>query len=233
MRSLSPIPSVQLTSHKLFEGAAFAAFLFDMDGTLLSSVAAAERVWTQWALRHGLDVASFLPTIHGVRSADTIRGLGLPGVDADAEAEAITQAEIRDLRGVVPIQGAVDFTAQLPSGRWAIVTSAPRALARARLKAAGLQEPPVMIAADDVSRGKPDPEGYRLAATRLGFKVEDCLIFEDAAAGIAAAERAPAPVLVITETHSHAKPSSHASSRNYESLRVMVDAHGALLLTQS
>ncbi|NVZ78779.1 HAD family hydrolase, partial [Pseudomonas gingeri] len=85
----------------MFEGQRFAAFLFDMDGTLLNSIAAAERVWSNWARRHGLDVEAFLPTIHGVRSIDTVRRQNLPGVDAEREAAAISQAEIDDVEGVV------------------------------------------------------------------------------------------------------------------------------------
>lgn len=219
-----------MTGHKLFSGKTFAAFLFDMDGTLLSSVAAAERIWTQWALKHNLDVEKFLPTIHGVRSVDTIRRLSMPGVDPEAEANAITQAEITDVAGVRPIVGAAAFAASLPIDRWAIVTSAPRALALARLHAAGLQPPPVLVTAEDVSHGKPDPEGYALAARKLGFAASDCLIFEDAAPGIEAAVRASASVLVVTETHPHPMTTSHVTIADFSSLETVVDGSGALSL---
>jgi len=119
----------------------FSAFLFDMDGTLLSSIAAAERVWSRWAQRHGLDVAAFLPTIHGMRSVETVRRLNLPGVDAQAEADAITAEEMVDLAGVEPIPGVRELIATLPAGRWAVVTSAPRELALRRIEAAGLPRP--------------------------------------------------------------------------------------------
>ena len=219
--------------HALFSGKCFAAFLFDMDGTLLSSLIAAERVWSTWAAQHGLDVEKFLPTIHGVRSVDTIRRLRMPGIDPEVEAEAITRAEIVDVRGVTPIGGAGAFVRSLPSHRWAIVTSAPLALALARLKEAGLTAPEVMIAAEDVKRGKPDPEGYVLAAGRLGVAVRDCLIFEDASAGIEAAERASAAVMVITQTHSRVLKTAHPSSPNYESLGVDVNASGTLALVRT
>jgi hypothetical protein len=104
-------------------GRTFGALLFDMDGTILSSIKAAERVWAIWAKRHGLDVASFLPTIHGFRTVETIRRLGLPGVDPEAEAAAITQAEIEDVEGIEQIAGAATFLSALPADRWAIVTS--------------------------------------------------------------------------------------------------------------
>ena len=81
----------------------YAGFLFDMDGTLLNSIAAAERVWGKWAARHGLDVDAFLPTMHGKRGIDTIRGLALPGVDVEAEALVIERVEIEDVEVVIPL----------------------------------------------------------------------------------------------------------------------------------
>jgi sugar-phosphatase len=211
----------------------FAAFLFDMDGTLLSSIAAAERVWARWAARHGLDVAAFLPTIHGMRSVETVRRLGLPGVDAQAEAAAITREEMDDVEGIEPIAGVGAFLAALPARRWAVVTSAPRALASRRIAAAGLPTPPLMIAAEDVAHGKPAPDCFELAATRLGVAARDCLVFEDAPAGIAAAEAAGASVLVITATHAHpqAAAAGHANVLDYTGLAVRIEADGVLRLT--
>ena len=179
----------------------YAAFLFDMDGTILTSIASAERVWTAWALAQGLDVATFLPTIHGVRSVETIRRLGLPGVDPVVEAAAITAAEMEDVADIAAIRGAAKFLATLPPERWTIVTSAPRALAERRLAAAGLAIPSQFIAAEDVANGKPAPDCFLMAAERLGVAASDCLVFEDAPAGIAAADAAGADVVVITATH--------------------------------
>jgi len=208
----------------------FSAFLFDMDGTLLNSIIAAERVWTIWAQRHDLDVAAFLPTIHGVRSVDTIRRLNLPGLDPVLEAEGISRAEIEDVEGVVSIEGAARLLASLPPERWAIVTSAPRALAEARLKAAGLELPVNLITAEDVSQGKPAPDCFLLAAKRLGVDIKDCLVFEDAPAGIAAAEAAGASVMVITATHEHATTTAHATLFNYEEVKAVVSAQGLGLI---
>jgi len=212
---------------------AFAAFLFDMDGTILSSIAAAERVWARWAQRHGLDVAAFLPTIHGMRSVETVRRLGLPGVDPEAESAAITREEMDDVDGIEPIAGIVAILAALPASRWAVVTSAPRELALRRIAAAGLPSPPLLIAAEDVAQGKPAPDCFVLAATRLGVAARDCLVFEDAPAGIAAAEAAGASVLVITATHAHPLATRHASVRDYAALAARVDAGGALRLVAS
>jgi sugar-phosphatase len=210
----------------------FSAFLFDMDGTLLNSIVAAERVWTQFAERHGLDVASFLPTIHGVRCIDTIRKLDLPGVDAEREAHAISQAEIDDVEGVIEVAGAARLLASIPPDRWAVVTSAPRALAQARLNAAGLTMPINIVTAEDVSQGKPAPDCFLLAAKRLGVDAKDCLVFEDAPAGIAAAEAAAASVMVITATHQHEMQTRHLALPSYEGIEVVIDAEG-LSLTSS
>jgi sugar-phosphatase len=206
----------------------YQAFLFDMDGTLITSTAAAERVWTRWAARHGLDAATFVPTIHGVRAADTIRRQKLPDVDVEAETAWVERGEIEDLEGVAPIPGAVDFVRRLPPERWAVVTSATMALASARMRAAGIEPPKIMITAEDVTRGKPDPAGYRLAAERLGVDVAECLVFEDAEAGIKAGEAAGADVVVITAAWTHSLETTHPTAAGYADLRLEVDADGAL-----
>jgi len=208
----------------------FAAFLFDMDGTILSSIAAAERVWARWAARHGLDVAAFLPTIHGMRSVETVRRLNLPGVDPVVEAARITREEMDDVAGVEPIAGVAALLGALPTARWAVVTSAPRELALRRIAAAGLPVPPLMIAAEDVVQGKPAPDCFVLAATRLGVAAGDCLVFEDAPAGIAAAEAAGAAVVVITATHAHPLPTRHAVTRDYATLGASIGPDGTLRL---
>ena len=211
----------------------FAAFLFDMDGTILSSIAAAERVWTRWALRHGVDVATFLPTIHGMRAVETIVRQNLPGVDVEAEAAVIHAEEMDDVEGIAAIAGVRAFLEALPADRWALVTSAPRELARRRIEAAGLPMPPLMIAAEDVTHGKPAPDCFLLAAARLGVRASDCLVFEDAPAGIAAAEAAGASVLVITATHAHPLDTRHPGVVDYGAVAVRVDAGGALRLVST
>lgn len=201
-----------------FPDRAFAAFLFDMDGTLMTSTANAERHWGVWARRHGLDVAAFLPTIHGVQSVETIRRLALPGVDPVAAADEITRAEIGDMTGIAPIAGVAAFLAALPPDSWAIVTSAPRALAEARLRFTGLPVPPTLVAAEDVERSKPAPDGFRLGAARLGVPITDCLVFEDSAAGIAAGEAAGACVAVVTTTHAMPIETPHPTFADYKLL---------------
>ncbi|MFN3507366.1 MAG: HAD family hydrolase [Allorhizobium sp.] len=199
-------------------------FLFDMDGTLLNSIAAAERVWSRWALKHGLDLETFLPTMHGKRGIDTISALNLPDIDVVQEALEVERGEIEDLDGIVPIPGAIDFLKSLPAERWAIVTSAPSALARARIGAAGLLQPLKIVTAEDVKIGKPDPAGYRLGAERLGVDPSRCLVFEDVLAGVQAGEAAGADVAVITATHAHPLETDYPTIASYERLRVRFDS---------
>ncbi|MFN3833896.1 MAG: HAD family hydrolase [Allorhizobium sp.] len=199
-------------------------FLFDMDGTLLNSIAAAERVWSRWALKHGLDLETFLPTMHGKRGIDTISALNLPDINVVQEALEVERGEIEDLDGIVPIPGAIDFLKSLPAERWAIVTSAPSALARARIGAAGLPQPLKIVTAEDVKIGKPDPAGYRLGAERLGVDPSRCLVFEDVLAGVQAGEAAGADVAVITATHAHPLETDYPTIASYERLRVRFDS---------
>ena len=215
-----------MTEALLFPDRDFAAFLFDMDGTVLSSIVASERVWGAWARRHGLDVEAVLKCIHGRRAIETVRSFNIPDVDEDAEVLALMEGEIADTDGIDAIDGAAAFLAALPADRWAIVTSAPRALAKVRLAAAGLPLPAVLVTAEDVERGKPAPDCFLLAAERLGHRIEDCLVFEDAPAGIAAAEAAGVKVVVITATHSHPLETPHPAVAGYGPLRVT--ASGAL-----
>ncbi|MGR3889064.1 HAD-IA family hydrolase [Pseudomonas sp. 1152_12] len=208
----------------------FRAFLFDMDGTLLNSIAAAERVWSLWAERHGLDVAAFLSTIHGARAIDTITRQALPDVDPEVEAQWITDAELNDVEGVVAIPGAIEFLNRLPGDQWALVTSAPKALALRRLQAAGISPPAVLVTAEDVANGKPNPACYVLGAQRLGVSVQDCLVFEDATVGIRAGEAAGAAVVVVTSTHLTPMVTAHACIDGYEQLSVQHDGDGLLRL---
>ncbi|SDA22223.1 sugar-phosphatase [Methylobacterium sp. UNC378MF] len=213
-------------SERSLPSRALAALLFDMDGTLISSIASAERIWSRWAEAHGLDVATFLPTIHGVQSVETIRRLNLPGIDPVAEATAITEAEMEDVDDIVAIEGARTFLEALPRDRWAIVTSAPRRLAERRLAAAGMPVPDLLVAAEDVAQGKPAPDCFLMAAERLGVAASDCLVFEDAAAGIRAAEAAGAGVVVVTATHREPVRTGHPAIADYIRLGVSAERDG-------
>jgi sugar-phosphatase len=177
-----------------------AAVLFDMDGTLVDSTAVVERVWRQWAARHGLDAERILPLAHGRRTIETIREAAPHLNFSEEEAARFDAEEARDSRGVLPVAGAVRVLSSLPLDRWAVVTSATLELASARLRFAGIPIPSVLVSADDVREGKPSPEGYLLAAARLGVPAAECLVIEDAPAGIEAGVAAGMRVIGIGAT---------------------------------
>jgi len=210
----------------------FQACLFDMDGTLLTSIESAERVWSRWLRAHDLDPVVILPTIHGVQTIETITRLGIPGIDPREEAAWIAREEAIDLEGVRAIEGAAEFLAGLPEDGWAIVTSATRVLAEARLAAAGLTAPPLFITAEDIANGKPAPDCYIEAARRLGKNVTQCAVFEDAPAGIEAGRAAGAAVVVITATHAHPVPTEYPQIRDYRGLTT-IHSDGTMRLTSS
>lgn len=211
-------------------GKPYDAFLFDMDGTLLNSISVVERVWSEWAVRHGLVPEVFLKTIHGIRAVDVIRQLALPGVDPQREAQQLLIEEMEDVGGIVEIPGAIALLNSIPAERWAIVTSAPIDLARRRMAAAGIPTPVVMVSGEEVSSGKPSPECYLLGARRLGVDPSRCLVFEDAVAGILAGEAAGADVTVITATHATPFETPHLSIPDYLGLRVEVAGQGRIAL---
>lgn len=173
------------------------ALLFDMDGTLVDSTAAVERTWHAFAGRHGLDPDRILEVSHGRRTAETVARFAPAGVDVDAETRLIAAQEIEDTDGVTEVPGARDLVASLPSTSWALVTSAGRALAESRMAAAGIALPQVVITADEVTTGKPSPQGYLTAAARLGVPAGSTVVFEDAEAGILAARAAGARTVVV------------------------------------
>jgi sugar-phosphatase len=173
------------------------ALLFDADGVLVDSDASVAVSWTRWARAWGLDPAAVLTVVHGRRSADTVALLIGPGEQARALAD-IDRFELEDAASVSPCPGAPELLRSLPSGPWAVVTSGTRALATARLAAAGLPVPPVLVTADDVPRGKPDPVGYLDAAGALRVPSHACAVLEDSPAGVAAGLAAGAAVVGVT-----------------------------------
>lgn len=175
----------------------FAAVLFDNDGTLIDSTPAVERSWATWALEHGVDLRS-LAGYHGMPSAAIIAAAA-PRVDQDAALRRIIELEEGDTEGVVALPGAIAALSRL-GPRAAIATSATRDLALTRLARAGIPRPAVLVTADDITRGKPDPEPYLLAAERLGVDPRDCLVVEDAPSGLASARAAGCATLAVVTT---------------------------------
>jgi sugar-phosphatase len=176
------------------------AVLFDLDGVLVESREATERVWLDWALENGIDEAALRSAMHGVRSADVIRALR-PDLDAAAESGEIERRQLEDVDGLAAIPGAAAALEALKGDRVAVVTSGTRPLALARLAAVGIEAPAVMVCADDVTRGKPDPEGYLIAAGRVGADPAEAVGVEDAPPGIDAGRAAGAATVAVTSTH--------------------------------
>ncbi len=169
------------------------AVLLDMDGTIVDSDASVERAWTTWSVEHGLDPADVLPTVHGSPPEPTVRRL-LPALDDRAVAvSAQRQMDLQydDLADVVAAPGASELLAALDrlGLPWAVVTSADVRLAKARLGAAGI-DPPLLVTVEEVRRGKPDPEGFLIAAGRLGVEPGVCLVVEDSEPGLASGRAA-------------------------------------------
>ncbi|MBR8740472.1 HAD family hydrolase [Nocardiopsis sp. MG754419] len=176
------------------------AVLFDIDGTLVDSTPAVERTWRLWAEAHGVDPDAVLAVSHGRRSEDTI-ALFLPDDRVQDAADELEELELADVDGVVALPATGEFLGALPDHRWAAVTSGGRRLMRTRLATAGLPVPGVLVAAEDVSVGKPDPQGYLKAAAALGYAPERCLVVEDAPAGIRAGVASGATVLAVATSH--------------------------------
>ena len=175
------------------------AVLFDMDGVLVDSTPAVARVWTGWALEHGLVPEEVVRRAHGRPSLATIIEL-LPNGDHDAEDREVERREIGDIADVVALPGALKLLQAIPQQRWAVVTSATRALAEVRLRAAGLPVPQHLVTASDLKRGKPFPDPYLKGAEILAMAASDCVVAEDAAPGVRAGKAAGARVLALRTT---------------------------------
>ena len=178
---------------------AYRGLLFDLDGVLIDSTPAVARVWSRWARQHGFDPGDTVRRAHGRPSITTIREL-LPNADHEAENQKVERGEIEDIEGLVPLPGAREFLNSLRPDQWTIVTSCTRPLAETRLKAAGLPILPRLLTSNDVKFGKPNPEPYVKGAAILGFPAKDCIVFEDAPAGILAGKAAGATVIAFTTT---------------------------------
>ncbi|MFF5799416.1 HAD family hydrolase [Streptomyces albogriseolus] len=178
------------------------ALLFDNDGTLVSSLDSVNRCWTRWAVEYGLTAEDFARIeLHGRPAAEIAADL-LPAPVVPQAVARIEELEVEDVAdgGVGLLPGTKDFLAGLPAERWAVVTSATRRLAEARLGAVGIL-PKTLVAADDITRGKPDPEPYLLAARMLGVDPADCVVFEDAPAGLQAGRAAGMTTVALATTH--------------------------------
>lgn len=171
-----------------------------MDGILISSIGSVERSWTKWAEMRGVDPAYALSIAHGRRSIETVARLR-PDLDPMAENEVIENLEIEDTDGVTVLPGVLELLALLPTNRWTVVTSATETLARVRLAAGRIPVPERIITAEQVTDGKPHPAPYLAGAALLGFAPEDCVVLEDAPAGVKSGRAAGCTVIASTFSH--------------------------------
>jgi len=205
-----------------------AAILFDLDGVLVDSTASVARQWALWAAEHNVPVDEAVRVAHGRRTLETIRLLA-PHLDAEAETVRLERREADDTDGIGRIKGAMELVSSLPRERWAVVTSGTRYLATRRLATNGLPAPAVFVTADEVTVGKPHPEPYLKGAELLGFSPKDCVVFEDAPAGIEAARAAGMTAVALATTYPLADL-AHADAviRDLSQVRARLDGDGRL-----
>ncbi|MCU1478146.1 MAG: Phosphatase [Subtercola sp.] len=177
----------------------FAAALFDLDGTLIDSTPAVNRSWIRWGEEWGMN-PGFRGGMHGRPARDIVADLVPPDRFA-AAFDRVAELELADVADIVVLTGAADLLGSLPDSRRAIVTSCTRALAAARIAAAGIPAPSVVVTVDDTARGKPNPDPFLEGCRRLGVDPHDCVVFEDAPAGLAAARAAGCFTVGVVGTH--------------------------------
>jgi sugar-phosphatase len=201
------------------------AILFDLDGVLVDSTGAVDREWRAWAQRKGVDGDAVMAIAHGVRTLEVIQRVA-PHLDAEAEVCELERREADHQEGVTVMPGAAELVNSIPEGRWCVVTSGTLLLASARLRFCNLPVPKVMVTADDVAHGKPHPEPYLKGAELLGFDPADCLVIEDAPAGIQAARAGGMKVIGITSTYA-ADALQHADAVIGKLGQIQVTSNGA------
>ena len=187
-----------------------AAILFDLDGVLVDSAACVEKSWRDWSLKHGLDPERVLAVAHGRRTSETIPSVA-PELNVQNEVAALAAIESVTTEGVLEVPGARALAESLPPNAWAIVTSGVRSVATLRIRHTGLPMPRVLVCADEIERGKPDPQGYLVAAERLGVQPAMCVVIEDTPPGLSAARAAGMRSIGIAGTY----PPEALSSADY------------------
>jgi sugar-phosphatase len=190
------------------------AILFDMDGTLIDSNKASELIWETWSKLYHVSIKKIRAVHHGRRPEETI-ALVAPHLNAKAAAQMVYDDQDVAVAGIFPIQGANDFYNSVPSSQKGIVTAATLNILKHRFAIVGIQTPEVCVTAEILKNGKPDPEGYLLGASRLGLAPKECIVFEDAPAGLLAAKRAGMRSVAITTHYSEAEL-KHELGENYE-----------------
>jgi len=202
--------------------------LFDLDGVLCDSTKAVDREWRDWAARKGVDGDAIMAIAHGVRTVEVIRQVA-PHLDVEAEAALIENEEAHDQSGVEVMPGALQLVNSIPDGKWGVVTSGSRLLATNRLRHCGLPVPEAMVTADDVDHGKPHPEPYLRGAEKLKVPPTECLVIEDAPAGIESACAGGMKVIGITSTYdAHVIKDADAVVASLAQIQIRTDGAGTL-----
>ncbi|RUS15777.1 HAD-like domain-containing protein [Endogone sp. FLAS-F59071] len=208
-------------------------FLFDLDGTLIDTTPLVEAHWRAFAAEHNLDNEAILARSHGLRTIDTLR-IFTPHLAVESVADTYEQALALKSEGVTLLPGVRDILDVLPTDRWAICTSARMYMAEARLRQCDVAAPRVLITADKVARGKPDPEGYTRAASDMGFLLEECIVVEDAPAGVKAAKAGGIRAIALLTTHRREQlleAGADAIVRNLADVKVNVRKDGWIDVT--
>jgi mannitol-1-/sugar-/sorbitol-6-phosphatase len=203
------------------------AILFDLDGVLVDSSVVVRRHWERWAVRHDVSLGHLTEVMHGRTSAETIR-IVAPHLDAEQEGRIREAQEGIDTDGLEVYRAAHELLQSLPAHGWAVVTSGNRLTAATRLQYGEFPTPPILVTAEDVERGKPDPEGFLLAAKRLRVQPGRCVVIEDAPVGIEAAHAAGMRVIAVATTHGP-QALAQADIVAYEIAGVRVETEGSEL----
>jgi len=217
---------MQTTTETDVPGRTFQAVLFDMDGTLIDSTAAVKRSWLQWAAERGLDEA-FRAGNHGMPARQIVESL----VPADAVEVALARVlaiETAETADITVLPGAAELLLGIPETHRAIVTSCARTLAAARISASGLAAPSVVVTIDDTGRGKPSPDPFLEGAARLGVDPRECVVIEDAPAGLAAARAAGCATIGVVGTHGASELEADLVVPSLDRLRVSVTDAGVV-----
>ena len=197
--------------------------LFDLDGVLVDSTPAVVNAWHRWAEERGMDPDHILEVAHGRRTVETIQMVA-PELDAEAEAHELESMEVENLEDVHQVEGARELLASLPEDRWAVVTSGTRPLATRRMEHMDLPIPDILVSAEDVNTGKPDPEAYLKGAHLSGVSPEECLVVEDAPSGISAGKAAGMTVVAVATTHqSDELADANAVTQSLSNIRVSIE----------
>lgn len=215
------------TASQVFAETTFDAIIFDMDGTLISSIQSTERAWGTWMACYGMDPDHY-HQFHGVPAAQIVAQV-LPPELREEGFNRIVNLELTDTDGITLLPGAGPLWHSIDPQRRAIATSCVRDLAEVRMGITGLATP-IVVTADDVDNGKPNPEPFIKAAQLLGVDPRRCLVFEDAPSGLAAARAAGCATIAVPGTNNLAELDADAYAQTLEGLTVVTNADNTLSL---